>query len=71
MGQTFMCLDGGPQFEKTGAISFMVEFDDQAELDGVWEKLLVGGKTMQCGWITDKFGGDLANYTDVTRKNDE
>lgn len=55
-GQRFMCLDGGPQFEMTGAISFVVEFETQAELDGVWEKLLEGGKTQQCGWITDKFG---------------
>jgi predicted 3-demethylubiquinone-9 3-methyltransferase (glyoxalase superfamily) len=56
MGQRFMCLDGGNQFELTGAISFLVEFDDQAVLDEVWDKLLDGGKPMQCGWITDKFG---------------
>ncbi|MDL2363085.1 MAG: VOC family protein [Patescibacteria group bacterium] len=56
MGQTFMCLDGGPQFEKTGAISFLIEFDDQTELDAVWDRLLDGGKAMQCGWVTDKFG---------------
>lgn len=56
MGQQFMCLDGGPQFELTGAISFLVEFDTQEELDIVWEKLLDGGQSMQCGWVTDKFG---------------
>lgn len=55
-GQKFMCLDGGPQFEITGGISFMVEFDEQAELDAVWDKLMDGGKPSQCGWITDKFG---------------
>lgn len=55
-GQRFMCLDGGPQFPMTGAISFMVEFEEQSELDEVWEKLLDGGKPQQCGWITDKFG---------------
>lgn len=55
-GQEFMCLDGGKVFELTGAISFLVEFDDQSELDQVWEKLLDGGKPQQCGWITDKFG---------------
>ena len=55
-GTRFMCLDGGPQFQLTGAISFMVEFEDQAELDEVWEKLLDGGTPQQCGWITDKFG---------------
>lgn len=56
MGQRFMCLDGGPQFKMTGAISFLIEFDTQNTLDAVWDKLLDGGKAMQCGWITDKFG---------------
>ncbi|HJQ09333.1 MAG TPA: VOC family protein [Candidatus Saccharimonadales bacterium] len=56
MGQQFMCLDGGPQFELTGAISFLAEFDEQKELDAVWEKLMDGGRPMQCGWIADKFG---------------
>ncbi len=55
-GMRFMCLDGGPQFKLTGAISLMVEFEDQAELDEVWAKLLDGGTPQQCGWITDKFG---------------
>ena len=56
MGQKFMCLDGGPVFDLTGAISFLIEFDTQKELDKVWDKLADGGKTMQCGWVTDKFG---------------
>jgi predicted 3-demethylubiquinone-9 3-methyltransferase (glyoxalase superfamily) len=59
MGQQFMCLDGGsqgPQFELTSAISFLVKFDAQEELDTVWNKLMDGGKPQQCGWITDKFG---------------
>lgn len=55
-GQRFMCLDGGPQFELSGAISFLVEFETQEELDKVWDKLSDGGKTMQCGWVIDKFG---------------
>lgn len=56
-GQRFMCLDGGPQFKlEGGAISFLIEFDTQEELDRVWDKLLDGGKAMQCGWVTDKFG---------------
>jgi len=55
-GLRFMCLDGGPQFELSGAISFMVEFDTQSRLDQVWGKLLDGGKAMQCGWLVDRFG---------------
>jgi predicted 3-demethylubiquinone-9 3-methyltransferase (glyoxalase superfamily) len=56
MGMRFMCLDGGPLFEMGGSISLLVEFDDQDELNAVWEKLLDGGKPQQCGWISDKFG---------------
>lgn len=55
-GQEFMCLDGGPVFEMSGAISFFVEFENQEELDKVWDRLLDGGTPQQCGWITDKFG---------------
>lgn len=55
-GQELMCLDGGPLFELTAAISFQVELDTQEELDAVWKKMLNGGKAQQCGWITDKFG---------------
>lgn len=55
-GQEFMCLDGGPMFQMTGAISFMVEFDSQDQLDEVWDKLIDGGEPHQCGWVTDKFG---------------
>lgn len=56
MGQQFMCLDGGPQFEMTGAISFAVELETQEEIDEVWDKLAEGGAPQQCGWIVDKFG---------------
>ncbi len=55
-GQPFVCLDGGPVFEITGAISFMVEIEDQTELDKVWDRLLDGGTPQQCGWVSDKFG---------------
>ncbi len=55
-GQEFQCLDGGPQFEMTGAISFLWELETQEEIDEVWEKLVDGGKAIQCGWVTDKFG---------------
>lgn len=58
-GMRFMCLDGGtvPGFDlNSSAISFLVEFDTQDELDQVWEKLVAdGGKPQQCGWIVDKF----------------
>ena len=55
-GQEFMALNGGPHFTFTPAISFFVNCETQAEVDELWEKLLAGGKAMQCGWLTDKFG---------------
>jgi predicted 3-demethylubiquinone-9 3-methyltransferase (glyoxalase superfamily) len=55
-GTRMLCLDGGPQFKPGGNLSLLVEFDDQDELDSVWEKLLVGGTPQQCGWIVDKYG---------------
>jgi predicted 3-demethylubiquinone-9 3-methyltransferase (glyoxalase superfamily) len=55
-GQEFIALNGGPQFQFSPAISFMVNCETQEELDHFWEKLSEGGKTLQCGWLQDKFG---------------
>jgi predicted 3-demethylubiquinone-9 3-methyltransferase (glyoxalase superfamily) len=55
-GQEFVALNGGPHFTFTPAISFFVHCETQEEVDELWEKLSVGGKTNQCGWLQDKFG---------------
>jgi predicted 3-demethylubiquinone-9 3-methyltransferase (glyoxalase superfamily) len=55
-GQEFMALNGGPQYRFTPAVSFFVTCESQAEIDDYWEKLLIGGAPVQCGWLTDKFG---------------
>jgi predicted 3-demethylubiquinone-9 3-methyltransferase (glyoxalase superfamily) len=55
-GQPFLALNGGPDFTFTPAISFIANCDTQAEIDQLWEKLAEGGQTLQCGWLTDKFG---------------
>jgi len=55
-GQKFIALNGGPQFQFTEAISFVVNCRTQAELDYFWKKLSVGGKEVQCGWLKDKYG---------------
>lgn len=55
-GQEFMALNGGPMYEFTPAISLYVNCETQAEVDELWQRLSEGGKELQCGWLTDKFG---------------
>ena len=55
-GQEFIALNGGPHFKFTEAISFVVNCETQKEIDEYWAKLTAGGKEVQCGWLTDKFG---------------
>ena len=55
-GQEFVALNAGPEFHFTPAISFMVLCATQEEIDAYWTKLTDGGKTMACGWVTDKYG---------------
>lgn len=50
-------------------MSFMINCDDQNEIDYYWEKLSEGGTEEQCGWVKDKFGvswqitpKDIGNY---------
>ena len=42
-GQSFLALNGGPQFPFTPAISLIVNCDAQAEVDTYWERLSEGG----------------------------
>lgn len=55
-GVQFMALNGGPQFQFNGAISFLVSCESQEEIDHYWEKLSAGGTEIQCGWLKDKYG---------------
>jgi len=55
-GQEFIALNGGPYFKFTEAISFVVNCETQGEIDEFWEKLSEGGRTIECGWLKDKFG---------------
>lgn len=55
-GQRYYALDGGPVFEFTGAISLLIECEDQSEIDYFWEKLSAVVEAEQCGWLKDKFG---------------
>jgi predicted 3-demethylubiquinone-9 3-methyltransferase (glyoxalase superfamily) len=55
-GQEFLALNGGPQYKFTAAISFIVNCKTQKEVDRMWEKLSEGGREVQCGWLTDRYG---------------
>jgi predicted 3-demethylubiquinone-9 3-methyltransferase (glyoxalase superfamily) len=56
-GQEFIALNGGPQFKFTEAISFVINCEDQEEVDYYWKKLTDnGGQESMCGWLKDKFG---------------
>ena len=55
-GLRFTALNGGPAYQFTPAISFVVRCDAQREIDDYWSKLTAGGKEIQCGWLVDKFG---------------
>jgi predicted 3-demethylubiquinone-9 3-methyltransferase (glyoxalase superfamily) len=56
-GQPFMAISAGPLDPFNHAISFVVNCDDQAEVDRYWDALLKGGGSPeQCGWLKDKYG---------------
>lgn len=56
-GQPFVALNGGPEHASFNlAISFVVNCDSQKEVDYYWDALSKGGKPIQCGWLTDKYG---------------
>lgn len=65
-GFSFMALNGGPQFKMNPSISFFVNCETKAEVNGLWEKLSQEGETLmpldkypfaaRYGWVQDKFG---------------
>jgi predicted 3-demethylubiquinone-9 3-methyltransferase (glyoxalase superfamily) len=55
-GQEFIALNGGPHYKLSPAVSFYVNCETQEEVDELWDKLSAGGQTLQCGWLTDKYG---------------
>lgn len=78
-GRPFMALNGGPNFQFSPAISFVVNCETQEEVDYYWDRLVDGGQPVQCGWLTDRFGvswqivpnrlGELMSDSDSARSN--
>jgi predicted 3-demethylubiquinone-9 3-methyltransferase (glyoxalase superfamily) len=57
-GQCFVALNGGPVFKFNEAVSFIINCENQEEVDYYWQKLSEGGdkNAQQCGWLKDKYG---------------
>ena len=55
-GSQFIAFNGGPAQKLGHAMSLFIRCGTQEEIDYYWEKLLAGGKEVQCGWLVDQFG---------------
>lgn len=58
-GALFMAMDSSipHNFDFNEALSFVVDCEDQKEVDYYWDKFISGGGIeSQCGWLKDKFG---------------
>ena len=56
-GKPFTGINGGTDFQFNESISFLIDCQDQAEVDRYWEALIAdGGEPSVCGWLKDKFG---------------
>ena len=56
-GMEFMGLNGGPMFKFNESVSYVVECENQVEIDFYWTKLTEGGgNESMCGWLKDKYG---------------
>ncbi len=65
-GQNFMAISAGPYFTLNPSISLFVVFNQESEIEEVWNKLSDGGKILmpydtypwaqKYGWLQDKYG---------------
>ena len=55
-GQRFVALEAGPMDPFNHAVSFLVNCEDQAEVDRLWAALSEGGTVEMCGWLKDRWG---------------
>ena len=57
MGEKFILLNGGPMFQHSEAVSFVISTKDQEETDRYWNAIVGnGGQESMCGWCKDKWG---------------
>jgi len=55
-GQPFVAMTAGPLDPFNHAVSFVVNCENQTEIDRYWNALLDGGSAEQCGCLKDRFG---------------
>lgn len=57
-GQWFAAMDSARmhEFSFNEAVSFIINCEDQEEIDYYWEKLSAIPEAEQCGWLKDKYG---------------
>lgn len=57
-GKTFSIMDAGfkQPYTFNEGISFVVECNNQEEIDYYWNNLTKGGNESMCGWLKDQFG---------------
>lgn len=67
-GERFMALNGGSEFKFNEAVSFIIDCDDQEEIDFYWEALSAVPESEVCGWCKDKFG--VSWQINATRLNE-
>jgi len=57
LGQSFVGLNGGPNFRPNESVSFMVVTENQEETDRYWNAIVDnGGQESECGWCKDRWG---------------
>jgi predicted 3-demethylubiquinone-9 3-methyltransferase (glyoxalase superfamily) len=68
-GQPLQGLNGGPHFKFNEAVSFVIDCEDQGEVDRLWDALTAnGGEPGPCGWLKDRHG---LSWQVVPRRLDE
>lgn len=56
-GVKFQTLNGGVDFEYNESISYIINCQDQAEVDHYWHTFIAdGGQAQDCSWCQDKYG---------------
>lgn len=55
-GQEFTLMTAGPFKKFNESISFVIDCEDQEEVDHFWNSLSAVKESEQCGWLKDKYG---------------